>query len=133
MGTPLGAKETMPEANEGADQRTAALLFGELWDTLSDILGGPVTAALIRRSSKRAVLRQPQLSALDVRREGFAYRYTVPVAWSAPPPENIGAVQDLARELGPLLFDMTGEVVLRRVQRIPELQDVLQDIGAQTR
>jgi hypothetical protein len=109
-------------AESAPRQITAAGLFAEVWEVLADILGGAATAALLRRSAKRAIVRRPGLSALQIQREGFAYRYQVPEAWNTAGQESMAAVQDLTRELWPLLVEMTGEVVVRRLARIPGLE-----------
>lgn len=113
----------MPEQGDGSSDtlRTGAILFDQLWMTLTDVLGGAATAALLRRSAKRAVGRQPQLSALEITRIGFEYKYRLPPDWTT---SGQHAVQDLARELCPLLIELTDDVVVRRVVRIPGLQMV---------
>jgi hypothetical protein len=113
-----------PSGEAVAGQETAEFLFGQIWDTLADVLGEAATAALLRRSAKRALARLPELSALQIRRDGFAYRYEVPQSWSEPGGERTTAVQDLARELYPLLVEMTGEVVVRRLARIQGLENI---------
>jgi hypothetical protein len=113
----------LPEQGDGLTeaQRTGAVLFDQLWQTLTDVLGDAATAALLRRSAKRALGRQPQLSALEISRVGFEYKYRLPPDWTT---SGHHAVQDLARELCPLLIELTDDVVVRRVVRIPGLQMV---------
>jgi hypothetical protein len=114
----------MPGSNgdAGDHERTGARLFAQLWDTLADVLGTAATAALLRRSLKRAAARHTELLELEIYRHGFSYEYKVPESWTAPGNESVAAVQDLARELWPILIERTGEVVVRRLARIPGLQ-----------
>ncbi len=94
-----------------------------MWDAMVDILGAAATATLIRRSSRRAVGRAVELHALVVSREGFEYSVSIPESWRVRTAESVEAVRELARELSPLLIELTGPVVIRRLSAIPELQD----------
>jgi hypothetical protein len=113
---------TGPIDQPPSPDRTGATLFAQLWETLADVLGSAATAALLRRSVKRAIARRPALSGLEIQRHGFSYEYKVPETWRAEGTDGVAAVQDLARELWPILIEMTGEVVVRRLARIPGLQ-----------
>lgn len=105
--------------------RSAGTVFGILWHALADILGTAAAATLLRRAAQRAMPHWPELAGLSIVREALEYRYTVPPAWEAtgasadPPP----ALCALARELWPLLIDLTGTVVVNRLAQIPDLRD----------
>ena len=101
---------------------TAALLFNTIWDTMVDILGTVVTATLVRRSAKRAATRAEELALLTVDREGFEYACKLPSSWQDASPETVAAVRELAHELRPLLIELTGLVLIRRLSAIPLLR-----------
>lgn len=101
---------------------TTAMLFDRLWSTLADVLGTPAAAVLLRRALKRAVVAAPELGGLAIRREDLGYGYTLPVAWEADAPEPMASLRALVIELRPLLVELTGPVVVRRLARIPEIQ-----------
>ena len=109
-----------PPAGDGAEC-TAAQLFVVVWNTLADVIGGAATATLIRRSAKRAVARRAGVSELIIARDGFTYSYSVPAAWLRGGPEPLGDLRELMKELSPLLFDLTGPVILDRLRAVPEL------------
>jgi hypothetical protein len=90
--------------------------FAVLWSALHDVMGSAATATLLRRAARHAVARAPELGGFEVHRVRFEYRYVVPPAWSH---EALGA---LMSELRPLLVELTGPVVLRRLHGIPELE-----------
>jgi hypothetical protein len=101
---------------------TASALFDLLWGTLADVLGTAATAVLIRRAAKGATSQNPELHELRILREATGYTYIVPSAWqedekSAPE----AALDELMRELRPLLLELTGSVVIQRLERVPEL------------
>lgn len=102
---------------------TASALFDLLWGTLADVLGTAATAVLLRRAAKRATSRDPALHGLVIQRETIGYTYTVPSAWqdygkSAPE----AALGELVHELRPLLLELTGSVVVQRLERVPALR-----------
>ena len=99
-----------------------ARVFGVLWDAMADVMGSATTATLLRRAARRGA-RDPARAALGslvIVRDGFAYRYEIPSTWLASdgPLDDVCA---LMRELQPLLVELTGPVVLRRLGEIPEL------------
>jgi hypothetical protein len=100
----------------------AAELFDVLWATLADVLGPTATAALLQRSVKRASVRQPELHDLVIRRERFVYTYTVPTSWKRPDAQARPALKQVVSELWPLLAELTGPVVVRRLREVPELR-----------
>jgi hypothetical protein len=102
---------------------SAAHAFRVLWDAMSDVMGPATTAALLRRAARRGAARapgSPDLAALVIRREGFGYRYDIPAPWhdAALP---LAPMCALVQELRPLLVELTGPVVLRRLVELPEL------------
>lgn len=101
--------------------RTASALFAVLWETLSDLLGTSASAALLRRSAKRVVGRRPALESLVISRSGLEYRYVVPPSWEQTSEESVDELRELVCELWPLLIDLTGPVVVRKLQNAREL------------
>ena len=97
------------------DLDTAARLFGEIWGTVSEMLGTATAAALLRRAAKRALARDPDLGDLEIARDGLEYTYRVPEAWTR---RDGRALRALALELCGLLIEMTGPLVVRRLERI---------------
>ena len=111
-----------PNGDAAGADLSAAALFALLWEGLADVLGTAATAALVRRATRTAMGRCPELAALVIAREKLEYRYTVPSAWNdgcGPPP---AALRELAHELRPLLIELTGSVVVRHLARIPQLR-----------
>ena len=106
----------------GAASCTAAMLFGVVWESLSDIIGTAATATLLHRSARRAVGRSPDLDGLSISRDGFVYAYRLPTVWNEARPEPIAALRELLRELSPLLVELTGAVILRRLAALPDLR-----------
>jgi hypothetical protein len=102
---------------DSAPSCNAARLFAVVWDTLADVIGTAATATLLRRSARRA-----KLDELTVSREGFNYSYRLPPDWRDERPEPLIALRGLARELGPLLAELTGPVLLRRLASVPDLR-----------
>lgn len=101
---------------------SSADLFGLLWRGLSDIVGTAAAATLLRRSAQRALPRWPELAALCIVREQLEYRYSLPANWEQPVTQQFGALSEVARELWPLLVDLTGAVVIQRLAQIPGLR-----------
>ena len=85
-------------------------------------MGSAATAALLRRAAKHAVARAPELGGFEVRRVRFEYRCVVPPSWAEGETEGPRAsLKALLQELTPLLVELTGSVVMRRLHAIPEL------------
>jgi hypothetical protein len=101
---------------------TASELFDLLWATLTDVIGPTATAALLQRSIKRAAEDQPELRELVIGRDQFVYTYKVPPSWTRPEPTSRPALTRVVRELWPLLSDLTGPVVVRRLSDVPLLR-----------
>ena len=104
----------------GANERSAAALFAIIWDALAETLGTAAAAAIVRRSAARARSESSELVELVITREDLEYRYTLPRAWSQA--SGASGLRALAAELGKLLLELTGNVVIRRLEQIPELR-----------
>lgn len=115
----LNAEDALGSPETEREGPTATSLFTILWEGLADILGSAATAALLRRAAKRAASRDPILNELDIRRAGLGYTYATPSSWQE---EGSAALRELLHDLRPLLFELTGAVVILRLARIPELQ-----------
>jgi hypothetical protein len=100
---------------------TADRLFALVWETMADVLGSAATATLVRRSVKRAATRRLDLDQVRISRNGFDYSYALPDAWRNSHPEAVVSLRELARELTPLLVELTGSVIVRRLAAVPEL------------
>jgi hypothetical protein len=85
-------------------------------------LGSAGTATLIQRSRKIALPKSAGLEGLSVVRSGFEYSYKVPESWREDSAEALQPLRFLAMELGPLLKQLTGTVVIRRLDKIDILQ-----------
>jgi len=105
------------------DEPTAGELFGSLWNGIADILGTAATATLLRRAVRKAAEHRPELKGLVIRREAIEYAFTVPSSWNEPQTTALDALRDVARELRPLLAELTGRVVLRQLEKVDLLRD----------
>jgi len=121
MGEPgrSGGGQRSDKAARG--EASFASLFTILWDALADLLGTAATATLVRRATQRAARRCPELGELVITRTSLQYSYNLPAAWKDRACDPPLALRELASELRPLLFDLTGTVVLKHLERIPEL------------
>jgi hypothetical protein len=106
----------------GGPAVTAATLFGIAWNVLTDVLGTAATSAIVRRAAGRAAEESPELVGLVIVREDLQYRYTLPAAWSQSGERGPPALRTLVREIGRLLGELTGTVVIRRLEQVPELR-----------
>jgi len=100
----------------------AAALFAIVWDALTDVLGTAAVAAIVRRAAGRAAAESPELTDLIIIREDFQYRYTLPAPWSHRADREPLALRVLVAEIGRLLVELTGTVVIHRLEQIPELR-----------
>src|SRR5436190_70821 len=101
----------------------SATLFELLWQTLSEVLGTAATATLLRRACKRAALRAPVLHELSIVKTGLVYGFATPEAWSRDAHEPAEGMRVLVEELRPLLVELTGPVLIRRLERRTEFQE----------
>jgi hypothetical protein len=101
---------------------TAEHLFSLLWDTMADLLGTAATAALLRRAL-RGVRSPDATQEIEIARDDLTYRYRVPAAWRRPNNATaVSALRTLCAALRPLLIDLTGPVVARRLDRLDQLR-----------
>lgn len=116
----------MTKSGEGpidSATKTAAELFEVLWTELVTVIGTAAAATLVRRAAKLACARRSELCELRVEREGWQYRYRLPAGWERQTVEQAPAFSELVQtELVPLLREFTGEIVLRRLARLPGLE-----------
>jgi hypothetical protein len=108
--------------HRGGEQPTAAALFAVLWNLLAEVLGTAATAAIVRRAAQRAAPGNADLADLVIVRDDLQYRYTLPGAWSQPAERGKVPLRALAAEIGRLLLDLTGTVVIRLLEQNPELR-----------
>jgi hypothetical protein len=111
------------DAAPPATPPTPARLFELLWRTLSEMLGSATTATLLRRSVSARASRSPGLAGVRIQRQGLQYGYTLPASWTHPGEEGSQALRDLIAELRPVLMELTGALVLKRLDAVPEFRD----------
>src|SRR5215207_6915298 len=112
----------MTEHHSGRGQDAAAVM-GLLWETLIDLMGSAATATLLRRAAKRGTSQRPEMVDFSITKSAFEYRYAVPPSWKdGHDRAALAGLHELARQLRPLLAELTGAVVLRRLDAIPELK-----------
>ena len=111
-----------PSVDDAVELRGAAL-FKLIWDCVADVLGTTAAAMLVRRAARRAMLRSPELGDLQVLRTGAGYTYALPRTLVGKVEHTPVALRDLVGELRPLLVELTGQVVVRRIEQIPWLQE----------
>jgi hypothetical protein len=107
---------------DGEDEVTAARLFAVMWDALTEVLGTAAVAAIVRRAVRRTAPECPELRELVISREDLEYRYTLPPSWSHLATSRPRALHLLVAEIGRLLAELTGTVVIQRLEEILELQ-----------
>lgn len=117
----MTASDQSSESDPESSDCEAEVLFGLIWASLVDLLGSAATATLIRRSLKRAAMRAPALAHVKVEREQFEYRYVLPAEWNDET-SSLDGLRELARELSPLLAELTGPVALQRLRGIEDLR-----------
>jgi len=120
------ANQTPRVREDGDGALDAAALFAIVWEAIAEVLGTAATAAIVRRAAGRAAPDNPELVDVIIRREKLEYRYTLPHVWSrrsAGPEERAPiALRALVAEIGRLLVELTGTVVIGRFEQIPELR-----------
>lgn len=104
----------------GAGDRSAAELFAIVWDALAETLGTAAVAAIVRRAAAGARQHSAELVELVIACEDLEYRYTLPRTWSQG--SSSIALRELAAEIGRLLLELTGTVVIGRLEQISELR-----------
>jgi hypothetical protein len=110
------------EVDEGGTvELSAAALFAIVWDALADVLGTAATAAIVRRAAGRAAVDSPELVDLIIVREDLDYAYRLPRTWSGKTEGEPIVLRALCAEIGGLLLELTGTVVISRLEQIPAL------------
>jgi len=117
--TPSGGT---PVVSIGAGHLAATALFTIVWEALAEVLGTAAVAAIVRRAAGRAAAESPELVELFIVREDLEYHYTLPHAWSQETERGLIGLRVLVAEIGRLLLELTGTVVIRRLEQIPELR-----------
>jgi hypothetical protein len=102
---------------------TAADLFALLWGALSDCLGTAATAIIMRRGRKALLSAWPQIGELSIEREGLEYSYRTPDGWNFRSDESLELLRALTMELGPILLELTGMVMIRRLSKQIEFRE----------
>ncbi len=69
------------------------------------------------------MLRCPELGDFAILRTDAGYTYTLPRALVGKVDQTPVAVRELFIELRLLLTELTGQLVVRRIEQVPELQD----------
>ena len=103
-----------------SDDPTTASLFGAVWDALTDLMGSSATATLIRRAAKHAASKRPELGVLTIHRPVFEYEYILPERWKDDG-HGRAELDELMRNLVPLLTELTGSIAVQRLQSISAL------------
>jgi len=99
-------------------------LFDLIWNDLVEVLGTAAAAVLVRRASKHVASCTPDLPTIVVNRKTITYEFEVPAVWRRPgDPRASASLQALAHALGVLLTELTGDVVIRRLEKIDALRD----------
>lgn len=88
-------------------------IYDVLHETLSEVIGRTATEALLRRALRRAVSRDPDLGLLARRNTGG----DMPVEWWKDGRGGTRYLGAVMRELWPLLIEITGPVVVARLER----------------
>jgi hypothetical protein len=123
MNRASGPGDGLPGRMASAAEIPAYALFGILWEALADLLGSAATATLLRRAARRGAMRNPELLELAVERQGLAWVYTCPPAWTGASPNHMDGLRALIGELRPILVEMTGPVVVQHLEQIHELRE----------
>jgi hypothetical protein len=102
----------------------AADVFDAVWTALIEVLGTATTATLIRRAAKRAAATAPDLPSVVVNRNTVTYEVEIPAIWRRPGDARARhSLRALLMELGFLLRELTGLVVIRRLERLTLIQE----------
>jgi hypothetical protein len=108
--------------DQGQSEIAGAALFATVWDTLVEVLGTAAVAAIVRRAVARAATDNPELVDLIIVRKDLQYHYTLPPAWTQKSTRGPLALRALVTHIGRLLVELTGTVVVRRLEQIPQLR-----------
>jgi hypothetical protein len=123
----MGPSRVPDSEPSSVDDASAAMrgaaLFKLIWDSVADVLGTTAAATLLRRAAQRAMPRSPELGEFAIVRTDAGYTYTLPRALVGKLEHTPVALRELVVELRPLLAELTGQVVVRRIEQIPGLQE----------
>ena len=111
-----------PPSADGTAELRGAALFKLIWDTVAEVLGTTATATLLRRAAQRAAPRSPELGELTMLRTEAGYTYSLPRGLVGKL-ERTDPLRELVGELRPLLVELTGQLIVRRIEQIPGLQE----------
>jgi hypothetical protein len=100
---------------------SGAILFKILWEELSDILGTTATAVVMERALRRARAVNNELGHLTISRVDGQFGYAVPPSFVQAVGPSV-ALHKLVDELRPLLVELTGQVAVQHLDRVPELR-----------
>lgn len=100
---------------------SGAVLFKILWDELIDILGTTATAVVMERALRRARAACLELGHLTITRVDGQFGYAVPADLVQAVGPSV-ALTTLVDKLRPLLVELTGQVAIRHLERVPELR-----------
>jgi hypothetical protein len=90
---------------------------------MAEVLGTAATATLVRRAMRRAALKEPGLKDVTIDLTGFDYQYSLPDSWRENGNEQASwGLKLVLQQLRLLLIELTGLVVVRRLERIPSLR-----------
>jgi len=101
----------LPEDRDGGG--SVPEIYDLLHETLSEVLGRTATEALLRRALRRASSQDPELAAL-ARKSAEA---GVPAQWWVDGRRGMRYLRAVMRELWPLLIEITGPVMVDRLER----------------
>ena len=123
----MGSSGVPDSGRSSADDPSAELrgaaLFKLIWDPMAEVLGTTAAATLLSRAARRATPRSPDLGELAVLRTADGYTYQLPRALIGKVEHTPVALRELFAELRPMLVQLTGQVVVRRLEQIPGLQE----------
>src|SRR5205814_7438199 len=100
----------------------AAELFAIVWVALAEVLGTAAMAAIVRRAAGRAAADCPELEEVVIVRDDLEYRYSLPREWGHKADRAPLGLRVLVREIGRLLVELTGTIVIRQLEAIPALR-----------
>ena len=109
--------------DEASGEMRGAAIFKLIWDSVAEVLGTTATATLLRRAAQRAMARSPELGEFAIVRTDAGYTYTLPRALVGKLEHTPVALRELVGELRPLLAELAGQIVVRRIDQIPGLQE----------
>src|SRR2546428_9642954 len=123
----MGPSRVPDSGGSGVDTASTEIrgtaLFKLIWDSFADVLGTTAAATLLRRAAQRATPRSPELGEFAILRTDAGYTYTLPRALVGKLEHTPVALRELVGELRPLLAELTGQVVVRRIDQIPGLRE----------